>query len=140
MDDTGYECILYYLEKLNKYKTEKKKKNVCDLPINLFIYKTCKKFKINNEMIYLTYINIRKAIKKNRLEYNNNTIFYVWYVYLMIIHKYLVDIPYTNKLWAKIIDEKLEYINTLERRFLDCIDYTIERGNLIKIDFEILFK
>lgn len=92
-----------------------------------FIYSVSKICKLNNHIVCMAYTNIYRNLINNVFIYTNGTSYRLWSVSLLICSKYLVDEPYENKKWAKILCMDIDMLNSMEIDFLKRVEWHIHR-------------
>jgi hypothetical protein len=117
-------------DKISKINGEEKLrlKSKMDIDQNNFedFFKFCaKKFKIDDDILVLTMMNIDKIISNNNFQLTFQNINRFFYTCLMVTQKYYEDNAYNNKLYADLVGISCNELLEMEMEYMNLADYQL---------------
>ena len=91
--------------------------------ISKFLYYIIKKLESEISTIIITMIYLRRIITKHNLFLSINTVLYVFFMLLILAHKYNEDNIYTSKLMSKMINVEMSSFHKMEVLLCHMIDH-----------------
>ena len=115
-------------DKISKINGEGKIKfkSKMDIDQNNFedFFKFCaKKFKIDDDILVLTMMNIDKIISNNNFPLTYQNVNRFFYTCLMVTQKYYEDNSYNNKLYADLVGISCDELLDMEMEYMNLVDY-----------------
>lgn len=118
-------------KKVNVSK-DKVETNKYDFPIvyskqkinEIFNYMDKYKF-FDDKNIYLSVYYFELMLQFSNIKVTKNNIYPIYFLSLMVAHKYLMDTPYTNQTFAVMYEVDLSYLNMCEIYFLADIRFNL---------------
>ena len=91
---------------------------------DFFIF-CAKKFKIDDNILVLTMMNIDKIISNNNFLITYQNINRFFYTCLMVTQKYYGDNSYNNKLYAELVGISCEELLDMEMEYMNLVNYQL---------------
>ena len=91
---------------------------------DFFIF-CAKKFKIDDDILVLTMMNIDKIISNNNFQLTYQNINRFFYTCLMVTQKYYEDNSYNNKSYADLVGISCDELLDMEMEYMNLVDYQL---------------
>ena len=91
---------------------------------DFFIF-CAKKFKIDDDILVLTMMNIDKILSNNNFLLTYQNINRLFYTCLMVTQKYYEDNSYNNKSYADLVGISCDELLDMEMEYMNLVDYQL---------------
>lgn len=127
------ETVKYYCKKMERLKTENDNDFMpIDMSIDEFVLYIVTIFHLKKEDVKAAYYQIRYLLLTPESEYTDGNCHRLWLTSLLLIHKFVEDTPYTNRIWSHYSPFTINELNKMETQFLKCCDYKIVWNYMIR--------